>query len=146
MSITHAAYAMHCPVRGTGHPGGMASSWRMCSEKICPSKAFPKAPICLGEMGGRLGRLPLPIYRYARAPSTRTPIPLTRVPGGSTVVACTVYVLYTVRPTKAHVPDAFTNLSDLACKRLLAFTKPSHSLMSTCARSSCRSPASVTFY
>ena len=33
-------------------------------KKICPSKPFPKAAICLGEMGSRLGLLPLPIYRY----------------------------------------------------------------------------------
>ena len=31
-------------------------------KKFCPSKPFPKAAICLGEMGGRLGLLPCPIY------------------------------------------------------------------------------------
>ena len=34
------------------------------SVLVTTEKAFPKAAICLGEMGSRLGLLPLPIYRY----------------------------------------------------------------------------------
>ena len=52
-------------------------------KKFCPSKPFPKVAICLGEMGGRLGPTPLPIYRLVHPTIPHQPIPLTRVGGGS---------------------------------------------------------------